>query len=646
MVGKILGGRYEILEEIGKGGMAVVYKARCRLLNRIVAIKVLREDLTDNEEFVRRFNIEAQAAASLTHPNIVSVYDVGKEGGIHYIVMEYVEGVTLKQYIEKKGRIPWREAVSITIEICHGLAAAHKKHIVHRDIKPHNIIVTSTGAIKVTDFGIARATTTSTVAASDDVLGSVHYFSPEQARGGYVDEKSDIYSLGVVMYEMLVGKVPFTGDTPVAVAMKQIEEAPRSICEQVSDVPQCVEGVTFKAMAKETRYRYQSVEDLSDDLYAILKNPNLDAPSVVNTPIDDDADATRKIAPIVKREELDVMPENIRKKGSNTSKKGNNGEKGDKKAVVFAMLTSLLIVGVLTVVFGFMFFGSQNSGNIKVPSVMGMTLEEAEKVAKDNGAVIEVLEYKESTEEDGTIIEQSPKADMTVATLEKISVVIRGKEPTEIVLSDYKGRDFDSAEKELTKLGLKVTKSEEKSESASEGEVIRQSPSAKTKLEKGDSVTLYVAVKKADEEEIMVPQVVGKTYDEAKSELENAGFKVEKNEKTSDKASGTVISQSINGGAKKGTSVTLTVSKGNESTAQNPTTQPPAAKTKTLTIDLSGYSKPVEIKIVTGGRVVSAVTVDPSKTPEYSATLTGTGTKTFEVHIDGVKQVTKTVNFD
>lgn len=646
MVGKILGGRYEILEEIGKGGMAVVYKARCRLLNRIVAIKVLREDLTDNEEFVRRFNVEAQAAASLTHPNIVSVYDVGKEGGIHYIVMEYVEGVTLKQYIEKKGRIPWREAVSITIEICHGLAAAHKKHIVHRDIKPHNIIVTSTGAIKVTDFGIARATTTSTVAASDDVLGSVHYFSPEQARGGYVDEKSDIYSLGVVMYEMLVGKVPFTGDTPVAVAMKQIEEAPRSICEQVSDVPQCVEGVTFKAMAKETRYRYQSVEDLSDDLYAILKNPNLDVPSVVNTPIDDDADATRKIVPILKREELDVMPENIRKKGSNTSKKGNGGEKGDKKAVVFAMLTSLLIVGVLTVVFGFMFFGSQNSGNIKVPSVMGMTLEEAEKVAKDNGAVIEVLEYKESTEEDGTIIEQSPKADMTVATLEKISVVISGKEPAEIVLSDYKGRDFDSAEKELTKLGLKVTKSEEKSESASEGEVIRQSPSAKTKLEKGDSVTLYVAVKKADEEEIMVPQVVGKTYDEAKSELESAGFKVEKTEKTSDKASGTVISQSINGGAKKGASVTLTVSKGNESTAQNPTTQAPAAKTKTLTIDLSSYSKPVEIKIVTGGRVVSTVTVDPSKTPEYSATLTGTGTKTFEVHIDGVKQVTKTVNFD
>lgn len=645
MVGKILGGRYEILEEIGKGGMAVVYKARCRLLNRIVAVKVLREDLTDNEEFVRRFNVEAQAAASLTHPNIVSVYDVGKEGGIHYIVMEYVEGVTLKQYIEKKGRIPWREAVSITIEICHGLAAAHKKHIVHRDIKPHNIIVTSTGAIKVTDFGIARATTTSTVAASDDVLGSVHYFSPEQARGGYVDEKSDIYSLGIVMYEMLVGKVPFTGDTPVAVAMKQIEEAPKSICEQVSDVPQCVEGVTFKAMAKETRYRYQSVEALSDDLYAILKNPNLDAPSVVNTPMDDDADATRKIAPITKREELDIMPEK-RKNISNGSKKGS-GEKGDKKAVVFAMLTSLLIVGVLTVVFGFMFFGSQNSGNIKVPGVVGMTLEEAEKVAKENGAVIEVLEYKESTEEDGTIIEQSPKADMTVATLEKISVVISGKEPTEIVLSDYKGRDFDSAEKELVKLGLKVTKSEEESDSASEGEIIRQSPSAKTKLEKGDTVTLYVASKKAaDEEEIMVPQVVGKTYDEAKSELEKAGFKVEKTEKTSDKSSGTVISQSINGGAKKGASVTLTVSKGSESTTQTPTTQTPAAKTKTLTIDLSSYSKPVEIKIVTGGRVVSTVTVDPSKTPEYSATLTGTGTKTFEVHIDGVKQVTKTVNFD
>ncbi len=637
MVGKILGGRYEILEEIGKGGMAVVYKARCRRLNRIVAIKVLREDLTENEEFVKRFNVEAQAAASLTHPNIVSVYDVGKEGEIHYIVMEYVEGITLKQYIEKKGRIPWREAVSITIEICHGLAQAHAKHIIHRDIKPHNIIVTSTGAIKVTDFGIARATTTSTVAASDDVLGSVHYISPEQARGGYVDEKSDIYSLGIVMYEMLTGKVPFTGDTPVAVAMKQIEEAPRSICEQVNDVPQCVEGVTFKAMAKETHYRYQSVEALADDLYAILKNPNLDSSAVVSAPSDAGGDATIKIAPVKKREESIPLPKK-------QTERDMPSKKGDKKAVIFAMITSLLIVGVLTVVFGFMFFGSQNTGNIKVPSVMGMTLEEAEKVAKENGAVIEVLEYREGEGEDGKIIEQSPKADMTVATLEKISVVISGKEPSEIVLEDYKGRDFESVEKELVKMGLKVIKSEEESDSASEGEIIRQSPGARAKLEKGASVTLYVA-KAKDEEEVMVPQVVSKTYDEAKSELESAGFKVEKVEKTSDKTAGTVISQSVNGGAKKGTTITLTVSKASE-TSQNPTTQPPAAKTKTLTIDLSGYSKPVEIKIVTGGRTVSTVTVDPTKTPEYSATLTGTGTKTFEVHIDGIKQVTKTVNFD
>ena len=637
MVGKILGGRYEILEEIGKGGMAVVYKARCRRLNRIVAIKVLREDLTENEEFVKRFNVEAQAAASLTHPNIVSVYDVGKEGEIHYIVMEYVEGITLKQYIEKKGRIPWREAVSITIEICHGLAQAHAKHIIHRDIKPHNIIVTSTGAIKVTDFGIARATTTSTVAASDDVLGSVHYISPEQARGGYVDEKSDIYSLGIVMYEMLTGKVPFTGDTPVAVAMKQIEEAPRSICEQVNDVPQCVEGVTFKAMAKETHYRYQSVEALADDLYAILKNPNLDSSAVVSAPSDAGGDATIKIAPVKKREESIPLPKK-------QTERDMPSKKGDKKAVIFAMITSLLIVGVLTVVFGFMFFGSQNTGNIKVPSVMGMTLEEAEKVAKENGAVIEVLEYREGEGEDGKIIEQSPKADMTVATLEKISVVISGKEPSEIVLEDYKGRDFDSVEKELVKMGLKVIKSEEESDSASEGEIIRQSPGAKAKLEKGASVTLYVA-KAKDEEEVMVPQVVSKTYDEAKSELESAGFKVEKVEKTSDKTAGTVISQSVNGGAKKGATITLTVSKASE-TSQNPTTQQPAAKTKTLTIDLSGYSKPVEVKIVTGGRTVSTVTVDPTKTPEYSATLTGTGTKTFEVHIDGIKQVTKTVNFD
>lgn len=643
MVGRILGGRYEILEEIGKGGMAVVYKARCRLLNRIVAIKVLRDDLTDSDEFVKRFNVEAQSAASLTHPNIVSVYDVGCEKGIHYIVMEFVEGVTLKEYIEKKGSLEWREAINITIEICHGLSEAHKKHIVHRDIKPHNIIVTTSGAIKVTDFGIARATTTSTVRATDDVLGSVHYFSPEAARGGYVDEKSDIYSLGIVMYEMLTGKVPFTGDTPVAVAMKHIGEQPSSICAINKEIPQCVEGVTFKAIAKETRYRYQTVEELSDDLYALLKNPNLQP--VNASDMQNDVDATRKITPI-KEITVDVKDQNVAPPViKNNVKKKTDDDKSDKKAIFFAMITSILIVGILTVAFGFMFFGSSQSNNIKVPNVVGMTLEKAEEIAKQSGAEIEVLEYKESDKEDGTIIEQSPKAEITVASLDKIKVIVSGKEKGDIKIDDYTKREYLVVKSEIENLGLKVKKVEETNEEVELDFVIRQSPASGTELKKGDTVTLYVSIGKEETEEIAVPALVGLTQEQARKALEDAKLTVGSvTEKTSDKEKGIVISQSESGMVKEGTAISFVISKGSETTS-NPTNNQ-TTKSKTLTIDLSSYTTPVEIKIVTGGRVVTTTTVDPIKNSEYSAILTGTGTKTFEVHINGVKAVTKTVNFD
>ncbi len=635
MVGRILGGRYEILEEVGKGGMAIVYKARCRLLNRIVAVKVLRDDLTDSDEFIKRFNVEAQSAASLTHPNIVSVYDVGYEKGIHYIVMEYVEGVTLKEYIDKKGKLDWHEAVNITKEICHGLGEAHKKHIVHRDIKPHNIIVTTSGAIKVTDFGIARATTTSTVRATDDVLGSVHYFSPEAARGGYVDEKSDIYSLGIVMYEMLTGKVPFTGDTPVAVAMKHIGEKPASVCEANNEVPQCVEAVVLKAMAKETRYRYQSVEELSDDLYALLKNPNLESDSI-KEPIED-IDATRKITPI-KEVSINVKEKNT--SSNKINKESKQDEKSDKKAIFFAMITSILIVGILTVAFGFMFFGSGNSNNLKVPNIVGMTLEKAEELAKEQGFAIEILEYKESDKEDGTILEQSPNADVNVASLDKIKVIISGKDDGEIKLDDYANRTFDSVKTELEDLGIKIKRVDEASDEVEQDFVIRQNPKKDTTLKQGDTVTLYVSSGK--EEEIAVPPLVGLTEANARKALEDAKLSVGSvTEKTSDKEKGIVISQSESGMVKEGTAISFVISKGN---AQEPVNN--TSKTKTLTIDLSSYTTPVEIKIVSGGRTVTTTTVDPTKNPEYSAILTGTGTKTFDVYINGVKAVRKEVNFD
>jgi len=226
MEGQILGNRYLLLEKIGGGGMAVVYKAKCTLLNRFVAIKILRSEFTNDEEFVKRFRIEAQSVASLSHPNVVSIYDVGDQDDVHYIVMEYVDGMTLKEYINKHGALNWQDAIKITIQICSAIEHAHKNKIVHRDIKPHNILMTKEGIAKVTDFGIARAVTSSTITMVGSTIGSVHYFSPEQARGGFIDEKSDLYSLGIAMYEMVVGRVPFDGDTPVAVALKHIQEIP------------------------------------------------------------------------------------------------------------------------------------------------------------------------------------------------------------------------------------------------------------------------------------------------------------------------------------------------------------------------------------------------------------------------------------
>ncbi|MBO5370022.1 MAG: serine/threonine protein kinase, partial [Clostridia bacterium] len=270
MIGKILGGRYEIIEEIGKGGMAYVYKAKCVLLNRIVAVKILRDDLDGGDEFLERFNTEAQAAASLSHSNIVSIFDVGIDHGKHYIVMEYVGGITLKEYIVEKGKIPYKEALDISYQICDAMQAAHEKNIVHRDIKPHNILVTDDRNVKVTDFGIARSGTTNTISGGNDILGSVHYISPEQAKGETVDTRSDLYSLGIVLYEMLTGKVPFDSDTPVAVAMMQIEQEAPAIYD--SDIPRGILQIMYKAMCKDKNKRYQNAEEIKNDILSIIEN--------------------------------------------------------------------------------------------------------------------------------------------------------------------------------------------------------------------------------------------------------------------------------------------------------------------------------------------------------------------------------------
>ena len=274
LIGKTLGNRYEVLEKVGNGGMATVYRAKDKTLGRNVAIKVLKEEYANDQEFIKRFQIEAQSAASLSHPNIVSIYDVSNDEDIHYIVMELIEGKTLKDVIKNQGKLDWRESVEIASQIASGLSTAHKNHIIHRDIKPHNIIMTKDGLAKITDFGIAKAATSSTINANSSSMGSVHYFSPEHARGGYTDEKSDIYSLGIVLYEMVTGKLPFDGDSPVSIAMKHLKEPPVEPIELVPEIPKGLNDIILKALQKEVSSRYSNAQEMYNELQSILKDPN------------------------------------------------------------------------------------------------------------------------------------------------------------------------------------------------------------------------------------------------------------------------------------------------------------------------------------------------------------------------------------
>ena len=274
LVGKFIGNRYEILEKVGNGGMATVYKAKCHVLNRFVAVKVLKDEYTTDAEFIRRFNAEAQSAAGLTHANIVSVYDVGHEDNVYYIVMELIQGKTLKQIINEDGKLPWKWSVNIAIQIASALEAAHKNNIVHRDIKPHNIIITEDGVAKVTDFGIAKAVSNSTITAFGTTIGSVHYFSPEHAQGGFTDAKSDLYSLGIVMYEMLTGRVPFDADTPVSVALKHMQETAVEPVKLNPAIPYAVNKIIVKAMQKDPSLRYESATEMIKDLSLALKYPD------------------------------------------------------------------------------------------------------------------------------------------------------------------------------------------------------------------------------------------------------------------------------------------------------------------------------------------------------------------------------------
>ena len=547
--GKIIGNRYEILTKIGCGGMATVYKARDSVLNRNVAIKVLREEFTTDDEFIKRFNIEAQAAASLTHPNIVSIYDVGNEGDLHYIVMELIQGKTLKEIISENGVLPWKWSVNISIQIASALEMAHRNNIVHRDIKPHNIIITEDGIAKVTDFGIAKAVSNSTITAFGTTIGSVHYFSPEHARGGYTDAKSDLYSLGVVMYEMMTGRVPFDADTPVSIALKHMQEEPVEPIKLNSTIPQVVNNIIMKAMQKDVNLRYPSATEMLRDLRDALKDPNGDFVHIEK--MNNDSPTQR----------IDLNENNM----------GNNKKKGKireyfakhKAAKVFAILLSCILIFAIAMA-GTVFFVNKNRPNqVQIPDLVNDNIEDAKKELDSLNLKYEITEEYNSEKEAGIIISQDPKYqdNYKINDTEVMKLVVsKGSEMTTV--PKVVGETEEDATTMIKNAKLNIEVNEEKSEKVEEGIIIRQEPSANEEVEAGSTVKVYVSIGRGIKQVEMV-NVVGQDESTAKKALEDLGFKVKINYNETSTDNGKVIKQSIDEGKEvdEGTTVTLTVNK-------------------------------------------------------------------------------------
>lgn len=560
---KLLAGRYELIEKIGEGGMAVVYKGKDRLLNRYVAIKILRPEFTKDAQFVENFKRESQAAANLQHPNIVSVYDVGKEGNIHFIVMELIDGRPLSDIIKERAPMDYREAIEITRQVASALSMAHRNNIIHRDVKPHNIMMTRDGMAKLTDFGIAKAVSDSTlVTETSRIIGSVHYFSPEQARGAYVDERSDIYSLGIVLYEMLTGQVPFDGDNPVQVALMHINDEITPPSKLVSGIPPALEKLVMKATDKFQSNRYRNADELLEDLKNIEFVIKMVGDSIFAA---DEVEEFQEMNRRKAAERYDDDPEEevaVKKKKKKTQEKPKKTKEresgGSKKAVIAVAVVVALIAATVGILFATGILG----GGLRVPDLVDMTEERARDTLEEMGLKMEVADTEIASEEieKGRIVETSPGEGEKVKEGDTIIVYLSSGKPTGKVPGLY-GLTEDAAEAALEAEGYSLGKVTTEEDPAPEGTVIYQDPAEGTELEKGGRVNIVLS---EGEKEIDVPLVEGRTYDEARQILESAGFSVgtPSYEESDTYEKNVVITQDIKGKAKKGTVITLTLSKG------------------------------------------------------------------------------------
>lgn len=637
--------RYEVISKIGAGGMSDVYKAKDHVLGRFVAIKVLKPEFSEDVGFVSKFHTEAQSAAGLEHPNIVNIYDVGSEDGLHYIVMEYIEGITLKTYIEKKGRLTFKEAVSIAIQVGRGIEAAHNKNIVHRDIKPQNIMISTEGKVKVMDFGIARAATSNTI--HSDVMGSVHYSSPEQARNGFIDGKSDIYSLGIVMYEMVTGRVPFDGDTTVSIAIQHLQEEMVPPSAYAPDLPVSLEKIILKCTQKSPSRRYQNIGDLIQDLKKALVHPNEDFVTVVPLM---NQDKTRVISEQelnqIKRKQEDEYADNYDDTyedeydddgydddGYDEYDGDEDGEyeddyededyedenagnglnpKMEKAITIMGIVVAIIIVFIIIYLVGSFFglfkFGSSKKADTQTETQTQVQTESDSESEEDDADKVTMIDVRGMTYDDakdalnkvglgifkngtqssddyaeGEIVSQDVEKGEKVDKNTTVKVVISSGKGS-VPVPDVSGKSSDDATSKLEAEGFKVSTDYKYSDTVAQGKVVETAPSAGTSAQKGETVTIYLS---RGPEGTEMPNLIGQTEEQAKSTLNSMGCSVNVNtEYNTTQEAGKVVGQSIDPGVRvtSGTTVTIAISKGEPSYGYKATITAPSASGDTYVV--------------------------------------------------------------
>lgn len=650
-IGKRLDGRYEIHELLGVGGMAYVYKAYDNIEKRWVAIKILKEELAGNSDFLRRFRNESKAIAVLSHPNIVKVYDVSFGDRIQYIVMEYIDGITLKQYIEQQGEIKWKEALYFTVQILRALQHAHEKGIIHRDIKPQNIMLLEDGTIKVTDFGIARFSQAETQTMTDKAIGSVHYIAPEQARGGYINDKADIYSVGVMLYEMLTGQLPFVADNAVSVAIMQMQAEPTPPSRINPSIPKGLEEITMHAMEKNPAQRFPSAADMLEDVERFRRNPEIvfhygeqvDR-AYAGTSADIYGNVQQNAAPQKYNDNYEYEEEYVRSQNSNRASKIILG-------IVAAVVVVAVIVGGIYLVkrkgansgSGFLSFlpgfstSSTTSDEIVLPNFVGMIYDTDIKDNPDYADfTFEITYGNVPSKQPGEVLRQTPAAGINVKKGKTVSLTVNG-EAEQVVVEDVKGYKQQDAYDALKALNLSPKIQAVADDDTAVGYVVKTDPAAGSTVSTGTTVTIYVSSGPSTESAV-IPNIVGYQYSAAKEELEAAGFVVTAEyDDESDKDENTVLSVSPNEGekAKKGSVVTVTVSSGKG-----------AQKDVYYDIPLpGGVSDDLTMKIYVDGTLIETRTVNPSTSPYSNMTFTGKGRANLVITLNDQQYITAEIDY-